>query len=95
MERLRQSDLFSTPAQGDLFGPPPLSYAPKPETARREMLAMLGQLRGAEECPWSEKQLGLYKVIFPQMANWLPEEEAAALRREFAAEVARLEAAGR
>ena len=56
---------------------------------------MLGQIRGAEECPWSEKQLGLYKVIFPQMANWLPEEEAAALRREFAAEVARLEAAGR
>ena len=90
MERLRQSDLFSTPAQGDLFGPPPpLSYAPKPETVRRKMLAMLGQIRGAEECPWSEKQLGLYKVIFPQMANWLPEEEAAALRREFAAEVAR------
>jgi hypothetical protein len=46
-------------------------------------------------CPWSEKQLGLYKVIFSRMANWLPEEEAASLRREFAAEVARLEAAGR
>jgi len=55
---------------------------------------MLGQIRGAEECPWSEKQLGLNKVIFPQMANWLPEEEAAELCRQFAAEVARLEAAG-
>jgi hypothetical protein len=49
---------------------------------------MLGQIRGAEGCPWSEKQLGLDKVISPQMANWLPAEEAAALRREFAAEVA-------
>jgi hypothetical protein len=88
MERLRQSDLFSTPAQGDLFGPPPVRV-------RRKMLAMLGQLRGAEECPWSACELGRNKVIFPQMANWLPEEEAASLRREFAAEVARLEAAGR
>jgi hypothetical protein len=88
---LRWSDLFSAPAQGDLFGPPPrVSYAPKPETVRRKMLAMLGQLRGAEECPWNAYELGLNKVIFPWMANWLPEEEAAVLRREFAAEVARL-----
>ena len=56
---------------------------------------MLGQIRGAEECPWSEYEFGLNKVIFPQMADWVPEEEAAALRREFAAEVARLEATGR
>jgi hypothetical protein len=35
----------------------------------------------------------LYEVIFPQMANWLPEEEAARLRQEFAAELARLDAA--
>ncbi len=96
MERLQQSDLFSAPSQGDLFGaPPPVSYAPKPGTVRRKMLAMLGQLRGAEGCPWSEYELGLNKANFPRMANWLPEEEAAALRREFAAEVARLEAAGR
>ncbi len=94
MKRMQDSDFFLDGAQGDLFGPPPpVSYAPKPEKVRQKMLAMLGQIQGAEECPWSEDELGLNKVIFPQMANWLPEDEAAALRREFAAEVARLEAA--
>jgi hypothetical protein len=68
-----------------------VSYAPKPEKVRQKLLAMLDQIR-AEECPWSEKELGLNKVVFPQMANWLPAEEAARLREEFAAEVARLEA---
>jgi hypothetical protein len=46
-------------------------------------------VRGAEE---SECELGLNKAIFPRMANWLPAEEAVALRRGFAAEVTRLEA---
>jgi len=32
-------------------------------------------------------------VSFPQMTNWLPEEEAAQLRFAFEAELARLEAA--
>jgi hypothetical protein len=31
--------------------------------------------------------------VFPQMANWLPEEEAAQLRFEFAQELERLKAA--
>ena len=34
-----------------------------------------------------------YRTIFPQMTNWLPEEEGAQLRFEFEAELARLEAA--
>ncbi len=94
MGQTQQKDFFSAGQQGDLFGPPPrMSYAPKPEKVRQKLLAMLAELRGAEECPWSEKELGLNKVIFPQMANWLPEDEAAQLRLEFRAEVARLEAA--
>lgn len=32
----------------------------------------------------------LYQTIFPQMTNWLPTEEAAQLRFEFAAEMERL-----
>ncbi len=93
-ERMERRDFFQDGPQGDLFGPPPpVSYAPKPEKVRQMMLAMLAEIKGAEECPWNEYKLGLNKVIFPQMANWLPEEEAAVLRREFAAEVARLEAA--
>jgi hypothetical protein len=34
-----------------------------------------------------------YRTIFPQMTNWLPEEEGAQLRFEFEAELARLEEA--
>jgi len=35
----------------------------------------------------------MYKTIFPQMTNWLPEEEARQLCFEFEREIARLEAA--
>jgi hypothetical protein len=91
VEQARESGFFSHGGQGDLFGPPPRqSYAPKPEKVREKLLLMLEQMR-SEECPWSEKELGLNKVIFPQMTNWLPAEEAARLRFEFAAELERLE----
>ncbi len=94
MGQTQQKDFFSAGPQGDLFGPPPrMSYAPKPEKVRQKLLAMLAEIRGAAECPWSEQELGLNKVIFPQMTNWLPEDEAVQLRLEFRAEVARLEAA--
>jgi hypothetical protein len=35
----------------------------------------------------------VYQAIFPQMARWLPEEEAAQLRFEFDTEIARLKVA--
>lgn len=38
-------------------------------------------------------KLLVYRSIFPQMAGWLPEEEAAQLRFEFNTEMARLKAA--
>ena len=41
---------------------------------------------GAEDGP-------LYRTIFPQMTNWLPDEEGAQLRFEFETEIKRLEAA--
>jgi hypothetical protein len=85
----QQKEYFWTGRQGDLFGPPPpVSYAPKPEKVRQKLLAMLARIREAEE--WNEKEFGLNKVIFPQMANWLPEEEAQQLRMEFESELARL-----
>jgi hypothetical protein len=43
--------------------------------------------------PWDAKGILLYRTIFPQMTNWLPEEEGAQLRFEFEAELARLKAA--
>jgi hypothetical protein len=43
--------------------------------------------------PWDAKRVLLYRTIFPQMTNWLPEEEAAQLRFEFEIELVRLEGA--
>jgi hypothetical protein len=43
--------------------------------------------------PWSEKDCRFYKKVFPQMTNWLPEDEAAQLRLAFETELQRLRAA--
>ena len=43
--------------------------------------------------PWAPQRVSLYRTIFPQMTNWLPEDEAAQLRLELETELARLEAA--
>jgi len=54
---------------------------------------MLAQARAAEGgSPWNERTTRLYQIIFPQMANWLPAEEAAQLRFDFAQEMSRLKA---
>ncbi len=43
--------------------------------------------------PWDARRVLLYRTIFPQMTNWLPEEEGSQLRFAFEAELVRLEAA--
>ncbi len=43
--------------------------------------------------PWDVARVSLHRTIFPQMTNWLPEEEGAQLRSEFETELARLQAA--
>ena len=92
------TDLFGHgPAQGSLFGEGESrlqalvrSYLPDPEQVRQRMLAVLQKARSAERMPWSEKDARMWQTIFPNMANWLPEEEAAQLRFEFACEMERL-----
>jgi len=65
-----------------------------PEAVRVRLRAMLAQARAAEGAPpWDERTTRLYEIIFPQMANWLPPEEAAQLRLAFAGEMSRLKAA--
>lgn len=49
--------------------------------------------RAAKTLPWEPKQASLYRTIFPQMTNWLPDDEAAQLRFDFESEMARLDAA--
>lgn len=92
MSRSNQTDLFGT--QADLFGPPPpRSYAPSLATVRAEVNKVLEKARIAQEMPWTAKEVAFWKTVFPQMTNWLPEEEAARARSAFMEEIRRLEAA--
>jgi hypothetical protein len=50
-------------------------------------------MRAADAMPWSEKDCGFWKQVFPQMTNWLPKEEAAQWCLEFETELAWLLAA--
>lgn len=95
-------DLFGhTTAQASLFGdgddrmanPEPPSYLPDPENVRRRLRALLDTARSAEHMPWDARKAQMYQTIFPQMANWLPEDEANQLRFAFAQEIERLKAA--
>ena len=88
----------SSPVQGDLFAslPPPAYKPPTVDVAkiRRDLLAMLADLRGSEEgSPWPYEKLRYNRVVFPQMANWLPTEERDQIRLDFAAELKRLDIA--
>ena len=89
-------DLFGhTPAQGDLFGEslPSARKVPEvdPDAIRLRLNAMLGDMRAAaNRSPWSPETTRLNQLLFPQMANWLPNEERDQLRFEFEAELKRL-----
>ena len=81
-------------SQLDMFGAPPAqSYDPDPDSVRAELNDILARARAAPGQPWDPREVSFYRTVFPQMANWLPEDEAAQLRFEFEAEIARLEAA--
>jgi hypothetical protein len=52
---------------------------------------MLSEARAAEAAsPWNDRTTRLYQQVFPQMANWLPNDEAEQLRFEFESELRRL-----
>lgn len=86
------------PVQGDLFGgfvqPGPLVPQVDIDAVCERLLALLAELReAAGHMPWSAETARLNRVVFPQMANWLPADERAALVRDFEAELGRLAAA--
>lgn len=94
-------DLFGNgPAQASLFGDsddriplPQQSFLPDPEDVRRRLHALLAKARDADRMPWDERKARVWQIVFPQMANWLPEDEANQLRFEFAQEIERLKLA--
>ena len=91
----RQADLFQADDQSDLFGEdsPTSEYRPDPDSVRAELHKILSEARAGQRLPWEPKKVLLYRTIFPQMTNWLPDEEGAQLRFAFEAEIKRLEAA--
>jgi len=89
--------LGHAPAQGSLFGSgedrlqaPVQRFVPDPETVRRRLNLLLDKARSAKQMPWSERDARMWQIVFPNMANWLPEDEAEQLRFEFAREMERL-----
>jgi hypothetical protein len=96
-----QPDLFGQrPAQGSLFGEgddrleaPAQQTLPDPEKVRRRLRGLIEKARSAEKMPWSERDARMWQIVFPNMANWLPDGEAEQLRFEFAREMERLRAA--
>ena len=58
---------------------------------RDELSATLALARGAATFPWPDlTQTYMVEMRFNSMSNWLPRQEAVALRRAFAAEMYRL-----
>jgi hypothetical protein len=88
----RQRDLFlDDEADLDEDRPTPVHRA-DPDEVRQELHKILGEARAAQTIPWDAQRTRLYRTIFPQMTNWLPDDEAAQLRFEFETELARLAA---
>ena len=89
-----QPDDNETEMQTDLFGADPVpAYRPDPDKVRSRLHKILAEARAAQKLPWEPTTVSLYRTIFPQMTNWLPEDEGAQLRFQFEEELARLEAA--
>ncbi len=87
-------DLFGTaPAQDDLFAdhaPPPRKVMDFQAEARKRLTRLLAEAKAAEVSPWTKRELEKWQILFPQMAGWLPDEEAGQLCFEFAQQVERL-----
>jgi len=88
----RQLDLFGE-AEPELPGFDAAAYRPDPDKVRAELLAVLAKARAAKTIPWDTRRTLYWRTVFPQMTNWLPDDEAAQLRFAFEAELRRQDAA--
>ena len=92
---MERSDTSVIREQGDLFGAiPGPAYRPDPERVRRRIDRILAELRAEMSAgSWEYGRASFFRMVFPKLTCWLPEDEAARLDSEFEAEMARLEAA--
>jgi len=80
--------------QLELFAGEAVAYAgPDAGQMRALLLDVLAEARAAETMPWPPSKARLYRLMFPQLSFWLPEDEGAQLRLEFETELERLAAA--
>lgn len=95
MTDLFGDDQLSMFGEGDGRMPHPrkTDIAPDPDRVRRRLHAVLEQARGAPSTPWPEKKQRLWQAVFPNMAKWLPDDEAEQLCFAFAQELERLQQA--
>lgn len=63
---------------------------PDPDRVRRRLHGILETARAAPDVPWPEKKQRVWRIVFPNMAKWLPDDEANQLCFEFAQEMERL-----
>lgn len=67
-------------------------FQPNLDELREDLQAILESARNATaDTLWDQRTLRYNKVIFPNVARWLPDEEAAQLRFAFDREVERIE----
>lgn len=93
-----EKDLFGNgSAQASLFGTrddrlqvPRQNSVPDPETIRFRLRSLLEKIRLSKKMPWSERDVRMWQTVFPNMAKWLPKEEADQLCLEFSQEMDRL-----
>ena len=78
--------------QPDLFPQGPRDESVDPAVVRLELLEMLRMAREARDtAPWDRRTHRFHQKVFPQMASWLPDDEADQLCFEFAQELERIE----
>jgi len=88
--------------QGEFFGPNQLGLGLEdtrrdpthvdPQEVREELNAILAMARAARDvAPWDRRTHNYHQVVFPQMTNWLPADEAEQLKLAFMAELERIE----
>lgn len=97
------TDLFGHPigpSQLNLFGDgqnklqrPAQPTADHAARARAKLTSILKIVRAAQSMPWSDRDTRMWQTVFPQMANWLPDQEAEQLVLEFHQQIERLKAA--
>lgn len=63
---------------------------PDPDRVRRRLHGILETARAAPNVHWPEKKQRVWRIVFPNMAKWLPDDEADQLCFEFAQEMERL-----